>query len=310
MSRIVRIVKKLIDRPLLPIFLLNSWGFFRFISDDKWVCFAYRVKMGKKLNLDNPQSFNEKLQWLKIYDRKPLYTQLADKYRVREYIAETIGEEYLIPVFGVYDRFDDIDFDKLPNQFVIKCNHDSGGLVICRDKSKIDIDAARKKINKSLKNKFYYASREWPYKDIKPKIIIEQYMENENKNGLVDFKFFCFDGKPEFLYVSEGLEDHSTAKISFVSMDFELMPFHRKDFKPFGSIDEVFKPKNYDKMIELAEKLSQNFPFLRVDLYEINDRIYFSELTFFPCSGTIPFEPEEYDLKIGSYLTLPKKKVL
>lgn len=287
--------------------LLNRIGILNFLSDEKWVKLMYKNKMGKELNLENPVTYNEKLQWMKINYYNPLYTQLVDKYVVRDYIADKIGEEYLIPLIGVYDKFDDIDFDKLPKQFVIKCNHDSGGVVICRDKSKFDINNARKKINRHLKINFYNLSREWPYKDIKPKIIIEKYMENENKNGLIDYKFFCFDGTPKFLYVSEGLEDHSTAKISFLSMDFQLESFRRKDFKPFNDISEVFKPINYDKMVELAKKLSANFPFVRVDIYEINGKLYFSEFTFFPCSGMLPFEPEEWDKIIGGWLKLPEK---
>ena len=306
MSNILQKIKKGINNPELIVSEINRRGLLRFLSDEQWVRFMYKIKFGKKLNLENPQTFNEKLSWIKVKYYNPLYTKLADKYEARRYIADKIGEEYLIPLLGVYDSFDEIDFDKLPDQFVIKCNHDSGGIVICKDKSKLDIKQARKKIERCLKRNYYKRSREWVYRDIKPRILIEKYMENKNKSGLIDFKFFCFDGTPKFLYVSEGLENHSTAKISFLSMDFRLESFHRKDFKPFNDISEVFKPVNYDKMVELARELSVNFPFIRIDFYEIKGNIYFSEFTFFPCSGMLPFEPEEWDKIIGCWLKLPK----
>ena len=276
-------------------------------KDEIYLNMLYKLKMGKKIDFKNPKTFNEKQQWMKAHYYNPLYTQLADKYAVREYIKEKIGEEYLIPLLGVYDKFDDIDFDKLPNQFVIKCNHDSGGLVICKDKAKLDKDKAKIRIESCLKRSYYLNSREWVYRDIKPKIIIEQYMENENKNGLIDYKFFCFDGKPEMLYVSEGLEDHSTAKISFLTLDFQLAEFKRKDYRPFSDISQIIKPEHYDEMLKLAGQLAQGFPFIRVDLYEINDKIYFSEFTFFPCSGMMPFDPEKWDETFGSWYNLPER---
>jgi hypothetical protein len=288
------------------------------IPDDIYLKFIHWCCFGKKLNLDNPQTFNEKLQWLKLYDRNPIYTQLVDKYEVRKYIANTIGGEYLVPLLGIWDNFDQIDFEKLPNQFVLKCTHDSGGLVICRDKGKLDIYKARKKINKSLKRNFYLAGREWPYKDVKPRIIAEKYMEDESvailnsqseqlmPAGLTDYKFYCFDGRPEYLYVSKGLENHSTARVSFYDMNFIEGPFGRKDFASYDT--KPPKPLNFEKMKQLAVKLSKGYTFLRVDLYEINGKIYFSELTFHPCSGLMPFNPEKYDYELGKMLSLPEKR--
>lgn len=309
MSRVFSRIRNAIKEPRRIVLFLNSIGFLKFLPDKIWIKIMYRIKLGRPLNLKNPVTYNEKLQWLKLNYHNPLYTQLADKYEVRKYISNKIGGKYLIPLIGVYDKFDDICFDRLPNQFVIKCTHDSGGLVICKNKRKLDIVQTKKKIEKSLKRNYYNVSREWVYKDIKPRIIIEKYMENENKSGLIDFKFFCFNGTPKFLYVSEGLEDHSTAKISFLNMDFQLESFRRKDYRPFNDISEVFKPVNYDKMVELAGELSENFPFVRVDFYEIKGKIYFSEFTFFPCSGMLPFEPEEWDRIIGNWLTLPEKNI-
>ncbi len=283
---------------------LNARGLFRIIPDALFLKLSYFAHFQKRLNLKNPKTFNEKLQWLKLYDRKPLYTTLVDKYEVKKYIEEKIGEEYIIPTLGVWERFDDIDFDKLPEQFVLKCTHDSGGLVICRDKSKLNVEEAKKKIEKSLKHNYYNIGREWPYKNVKPRIIAEQYMEDGSCQGLTDYKFYCFNGEAKYLYISEGLEDHSTAKISFLTKDWEFAPFRRTDYRPYTELPE--KPSNYAKMLELANQLSTGFRFLRVDLYEIQGKIYFSELTFSPCGGYMPFEPKEWDETFGSWIELPR----
>ena len=276
------------------------------MPDKLYLKLKFRKEMGKRLNLKKPQTFNEKMQWLKLYDRKPIYTKMVDKYEAREYIKEKIGEEYLIPLIGVYNKFEDIDFKKLPNQFVIKCTHDSGGLVVCRDKIKLNLKKVKEKINNSLKRNYFYGGREWPYKNVKPRIIIEKYMEDAKSKELVDYKFFCFDGEPKFIYISEGLENHSTAKISFLDMDFKRAKFERSDYKPFDIIPD--KPKNFEKMKELTKILSKNITFLRVDLYEINGKIYFGELTFTPCGGYLPFKPKEYDKILGELIKLPIKK--
>lgn len=293
----IRNPKKLI-RTLQSKYMLN-W-----LPDKIFLKLVFWARMNKKLNLKNPQTFNEKLQWLKLYNRKPEYTSMVDKYEAKKYVSERIGDEYIIPTLGVWDSFEDIDFDSLPNQFVLKCTHDSGGLVICRDKAALDKNAAREKINKSLKNNFYYQGREWPYKNVKPRIIAEEYMEDANMQELRDYKFYCFNGKVKYLYISEGLENHSTAKISFVSLDWTFAPFNRSDYKPFDSLPQ--KPFHFYEMIKVAEELSAGINFLRVDLYEIQKKIYFSELTFTPCSGFMPFNPEEWDAKLGELLLLPQ----
>lgn len=284
---------------------LNKLLNFLRVSDKLFVKIQYRKRLKKKLNLKNPQTFNEKLQWLKVYDHNPQYTMMVDKYLVRDYIAKKIGDEYLVPLLGVYDSFEEIDFSKLPEKFVIKCNHDSGGLVICKDKSKLDISLAREKINKCLKRNYYYSNREWPYKNVKPKIIIEKFLEDKNNASIRDYKLFCFNGTPKFFYVSEGLENHQTAKISFLDLNFNFMPFKRKDYKSFDEVPE--KPINLDLMIKFAKVLSKGIPHLRVDFYEIDGKLYFGELTFYTCSGFIPFYPEEWDLKLGKKLKLPKR---
>lgn len=278
----------------------------KYIPDKIFLKYLYYKRMDKKIDLTCPQTFNEKLQWLKLYDRSPEYTKMVDKHEAKKYVADVIGEEYIIPTLGVWNKFEDIDFNQLPNQFVLKCTHDSGGLVICKDKANLNIKEAKKKINKSLKRNYYYSGREWPYKNVKPRIIAEKYMATAEQKELIDYKFFCFNGKPNFLYISEGLSNHATARMSFANMNYEKTEFYRRDYKPFELLPQ--KPINFNKMKEFAENLSKDIPFLRVDFYEIEGKIYFGELTFFPCSGYIPFEPEEWDKKLGDMLELPKEK--
>ena len=276
------------------------------LTDKAYIKLEYFRRLHKFPNLKNPKTFNEKLQWLKLYDRKPIYTTMVDKYEAKKYVADIIGEEYIIPTIGAWDKFEDIDFDALPDQFVLKCTHDSGGLAICRDKSKFDIKKARNKINKSLKRNYYWANREWPYKDVKPRIIAEKYMVDESGYELKDYKFFCFNGEMKLLFVAKdrGLETEET-KFDFFDEDFNHLPLtngHPNSEPPY------FKPDNFDEMKELAEKLSENIPQLRVDFYNINGKIYFGELTFFHWSGLMPFDPPEWDLKIGEFIKLPEKK--
>lgn len=285
----------------------STRGLLNWMSDKAYVKMAYKATTGKTLNLKNPISFNEKLQWLKLYDRKPLYTELADKYAVRKHIAQAFGDGHLIPlVGGPWKSFDEIDFDALPEQFVLKCTHDSGGLVICRDKTKLDKKAACKKIEKSLKTKYFYQGREWPYKNIPPRIIAEAYMEDENEAaGLTDYKFFCFNGEPRMIYVSQGLENHATASISFYDLEGKEMPFRRSDFRPIQG--EMALPGNFAEMTAAAQKLAQmvDCPFVRIDLYSICGKMYFSEVTFFPCGGMLPFEPTQWDNELGKWIRLP-----
>lgn len=295
-------VVKALKEPKKIIQYLDYRGVFNFLSDKVYLKLMYKLNIGKKLDLKNPKTFNEKIQWLKLNDRKDIYTTMVDKYEAKKYVADLIGEEYIIPTLGVWDKFEDIDFDKLPNQFVLKCTHDSGGLVICRDKSSLDIESAKKKINKCLKRNYYKLGREWPYKNVRPRIICEEYMQDNQHISLRDYKFYCFNSKVKYLYISEGLEDHSTAKISFLTSDWNFAPFNRLDYKPFNELPA--KPSNFDKMLKLAECISKGFKFIRVDLYNINKKIYFSEFTFSPCSGYMPFSPEEWDEKLGEMVDL------
>ncbi len=310
-------IKHIIKNPTLLFLTLGHRGFLNWMSDEQYLKIAYKIRMDRKLDLDYPCSFNEKLQWLKLYDRRSEYTYMVDKYEAKKYVSEKIGEEYIVPSLGVWDRFDDINFDLLPNQFVLKCTHDSGGIVICDNKRKLSITKARKIINGCLKHNYFWGMREWPYKNVKPRIIAEKYMvntsygelecnEHEEVKGLTDYKFYCFNGEPKFLYVSKGLENHATAQISFLTLDWKFAKFKRSDYKPFNELPK--KPSQYEKMLKLANNLSSNIPFLRVDLYQIEEQVYFSEMTFSPCSGMIPFEPMDSDLEIGKLLNIDTKQ--
>ncbi|WP_186431543.1 ATP-grasp fold amidoligase family protein [Clostridium sp. BSD9I1] len=274
------------------------------VSDIDFIKKMYKKKFNKEFNLENPQTFNEKLQWLKLYDRNPLYTKLVDKHEVRKYIAKTIGKEYLIPLIGVWDRFNDIDFSKLPNQFVLKCTHDSGGLIICKDKNKLNIDVAKEKINKSLRRNYYYHSREWPYKNVKPRIICEKYMVDESCVELKDYKFMCFNGEVKCSFVCLNRNSPNGLNVDFYDMNWKPMPFERH-YSSSGVL--IPKPKNFNKMVQFAERLSKDIPFVRVDFYETNGLLYFGELTFYPGAGFEEFTPEFYDYLLGSWIELPDK---
>jgi hypothetical protein len=273
-----------------------------FVPDRFYINLQYKNFLGKKLNLQNPKTFNEKLQWLKLYDKNPLYTNLVDKFEVRNFIENKLGKEYLIPIIDVYNKFDEIDFDSLPNQFVLKCTHDSGGLVICKDKKSLDIKAVKDKINKCLKRNYYYIHREWPYKNIKPRIICEEYMVDESGVELKDYKFMCFNGKVKCSFICLNRNSINGLNVDFYDMDWKPMPFERHYPK---SGEEIKKPKNFDKMVVFAELLSKSFPFVRVDFYEVNGQLYFGELTFYPGSGLEEFTPEKYDELLGSWIKLP-----
>ncbi len=284
-------------------YLTYFWGRFHIGTldeDRKYLERLYSVKTGERLNLDNPQTLNEKLQWLKLYDRKPIYTRMVDKYEVREFISEKVGDEFLIPLLGVWENFDDIDFDKLPDQFVLKCTHDSGGLVICTDKSKFDRKTARKKINRCLGRNFYTNSREWPYKDVKPRIIAEAYMVDESGWELKDYKIFCFNGVAD--YVEVDFNRYVEHKLN--PYDFDWNPLNFCDSSKNDYEADIPKPARLMEMKKIAEMLSKDMDFLRVDFYSIKDRIYIGELTLYPGSGFIAFEPKETDLIYGKKLQL------
>ena len=291
-------LSKFIKSPLLLFVFLSNRGI-NLLNDKTYLKIRYYATFKKFLNLKNPQTFNEKLQWLKLNDRKDIYTKMVDKYEAKSYVSKIIGNKYIIPTLGIYNNFDEIDFNKLPNQFVIKCTHDSGGLVIVTDKSKLDIEKAKKKLNKSLKRNYYYPGREWPYKNVKPRIIIEKYMKDNKNNSMRDYKFFCFNGNPYCILVCSDRD--IDLKETFYDLEWKVMRLKRPNHKLDNSIEN---PHNFEKMIEFSKKLSSKISFLRVDFYEINGNLYFGELTFYPASGFGKFEPEEWDLKLGNLIDL------
>ncbi len=272
------------------------------VPDEPYLKILYRIRTGKKLNLTPPKTFNEKLQWLKIHNHDARYSIMVDKYLVREYIADRIGSSYLIPILGVYDNSYDIDTDGLPDEFVIKCTHDSGSVILCNSKQDLT-DDVRKKLNKALKRKYYHANREYPYKNVKPRIIIEKMMHNHTDNGLVDYKVHCFNGKARLILACADRGAADGIKKVFYDEAWNKLDLKRPNTPNDCQLE---CPRNLGKMIALAELLSHDIPFVRVDFYEINEKLYFGELTFFPGSGMERFEPEEYDAILGSYIDLGK----
>lgn len=266
--------------------------------------------MGKKLDLEHPLMYSEKLQWLKLYDRRPEYTVMVDKVKAKEYVASVIGKEYIIPTLGVWDNPDRIDFDSLPNRFVLKCNHNSGlGMYICKDKSKLNIDEVKEGLREGLKQDFYVGGREWPYKDVPRLILAEEFLDpgpdSKHEGGLQDYKFFCFDGQVKALFIAKDRDKgpHST-KFDFFDEKFNHLPF--TNGHPNAEIMPE-KPRMFEEMKMLAAKLSKGIPHVRIDFYEVNGHVYFGEMTFFHWSGFTPFVPEEWDYKFGEWLSLPQK---
>lgn len=302
------LIKKCINglkNPKKRIIFLAQHGFFRNMTDEDFLKMQFKNVFGYPLDLEHPKTFNEKLQWLKLYDRKPEYTMMVDKYEVKHYVASLIGAEYIIKTLGVWDSFDKIDFAKLPNKFVLKCTHDSGGLIICTDKSKLNLTYAKKKIEKSLSNNYYMQNREWPYKDVKRRILAEEYIENDTNSDLVDYKLMCFNGKVKATFTCTSRHSQDGLKVTFYDSDWNMMPFER--YYPKEKIP-LPKPSSYSEMVRLAEILSKNIPFMRVDFYEIKGKPYFGELTFYPGSGMEPFTPSEWDEKFGEWISLPDKR--
>lgn len=289
------------------IFLpLASRGIFDSLSDEQYIKLMFHARMGKKLNLKDPQTFNEKLQWLKLYDRKPEYTSMVDKYEGKKYVARKIGEKYTVPTLGIWTDFNEIDFDGLPNEFVLKCTHDSGGLVVCRDKTNLDLQQAKQKIEKSLKNNYYKWGREWPYKDVKPRIIAEPLLKDDVGDGeqecLTDYKFFCFNGVPKIVYISKDKAQNPTT--DFFDMEYNHLSIRMRD--P-NSKKLPPKPIYFEEMKNIASILSTGFPHLRVDFYSANGGLYVGELTFYHCSGFAPIYPESWEVKMGEWIQLPSK---
>lgn len=270
----------------------------KLLPDWLYLKIKYRRDLGKSLNLKTPKSFNEKLQWLKLYDRNPLYTTLVDKYAVKLYVSQKIGSEYIIPTLGVWENFDSIDFNKLPSQFVLKTTHDSGGVVICSDRQRLDFEEAKKKITTSLHRNFYWDFREWPYKNVKPRIIAEQYLAD----NLLDYKLFCFNGVPRITLVCSERFSQGGLKEDFYDEQWNHLDLKRPNHE--NSRKLIPKPEQYDLLKALAETLSSGIPFARIDFYVVQSKVYFGEITFYPASGFEGFVPAEWDLRLGDWIQL------
>lgn len=298
-----KIVNRLRHPNLILLDLFNIVS--KYIDDEHFIKYRFRIVMGKKININNPITYNEKLQWLKLYDRNPLYTTLVDKIQVKDYVAEIIGTEYIIPTIKVYESPSEIKLNDLPNQFVLKTNHDgdSLGVFVCKDKNTFDLDKALVTLSNNLKRNYYYTGREWPYKNVKPYIFAEKYEEDEY-GELRDYKFFCFDGKVKAVFIAtERSSGH--VKFDYFDRDFNHLDFIQSH--PMSD-KQINKPANYEEMIIIAEKLSKGIPHVRVDLYNCNGRILFGEMTFYHYGGMIKFHPEEWDYIFGSWLSLPINK--
>ena len=312
-----RIVKAIKNPSMALCYLIESSHLFDNMDDEKYLKMIWRIKFGYKLDLDNPRTFTEKLQWLKLYDRKPEYSNLVDKYEVKKIIADKIGEKYIIPTLGVWDSVDEIDWENLPQQFVLKTTHgsDSGGVVICKNKDEFDREAAIKKLRKSMKSDVYIIMREWPYKNIQKRILAESYLTDKhgadnqsfvNDEGqLKDYKFYCFGGVPKFMLIASNR--FTTHNFNYYDMEFNKLPLT----SAVGSQADVDfeKPEQFDEMKEIATILSQGFAHIRVDLYCSGGKVYFGELTFYDSSGYDDFSSEEWNKQCGDWIMLPEKTI-
>ncbi len=287
--RTASVIRKMMTDPYERFVHFDAYGFYNWMKDEHYLKKAWKAKMepgGGTLNLNHPETFSQKLQWLKIHDRNPLYTVLADKYAVKDYITKRIGEEYVIPLLGVWEKFDGIDFDRLPEQFVLKCTHDSGGVVIVKNKKELDKNKDGKKITRCLKRNFYYSGREWPYKNIHPRIIAEPYLTDESGTELKDYKLLCFHGEPKLIEVHQSrfTKDHT--------QDIYDTDWKKTSITQGACADFIHpRPVCLEQMIQLSKQLSKDFIHVRIDWYD--------------GSGLIPFDKYEDDLKIGSLMHLP-----
>ena len=290
-----------IKNPTSILFSLNQRGYLKFVPDEQWIKYVYKKRLGNLPDLKAPKTFTEKLQWLKLYDRKPEYSSLVDKYEVRNYIERTIGKEYLIPLLGVYDTFEEIDFDALPDQFVLKPNHTSGDIYICKNKSEIDYKKLKKIVNIWLRRNYYWVQREWPYKNIKPRILCEQYMVDDSGAELKDYKVYCFQGEPKIIKVD--FHRFIKHRCNIYDINWNYIPLS-VEF-PTEPMLQIKKPPKLPDMLRIAQILSKGYPYIRSDFYVVEDKIYFGELTFYPGAGLERYEPKDYELYLGNLINLP-----
>lgn len=299
------LLKKSIKKPylILPVLWQKCSKIIK--SDELYLRVLYRLYHGKRLDLEHPKTFTEKLQWLKLHNTSELCTQLVDKYGVREFIKDTIGDDYLIPLLGVWKHFDEIDFDMLPNKFVLKTNHGSGGVIICKDKAKLNKESAKMVLENSLKENYFWKGREYPYKNVPPRIIAEKYMEDNDGNPPVDYKLFCFDGEPQVLFfASERFNEKGLPpKFDYYDMDLKHLPVRSKGHENAKDTLKMFP--QFEDMKQLSRVLSKGFAHVRVDFYLIDNKIFFGEMTFHHDGGLVPFVPDEWDKRFGDMIKLP-----
>ena len=296
-------IKDFLDNPVYFITSPAAKGYLDFLSDEAYLKLLYRATMGRRLDLKNPKLYNEKLQWLKLNDRKDIYHKMVDKYEVRQYIADTIGKQYLIECFGVYDSVEDIDPDALPERFVLKCTHDSGSVEICKDRSSFDAEAAFQRLSQAMNRKYYSTYREWPYKGLTPRIIAEEYLEDE-EGDLKDYKIMCFNGRAEVIEVHEN---------RFVSGREHTQTFYDRDWKRLDIVQHGLepctehrdRPECLDEMIGLSEKIAKDMYHARIDWYQLKEKIYFGEITFYDGSGFEVFSNVEDERFLGDLMKLP-----
>lgn len=319
-EKIVHVLKAgkrfLVDRQYRRM-IIAAKGIYNYLPDEKYLPKIYFANTGRKLDLQSPKTFNEKLQWIKLYDRQDKYVIMSDKYLVKDYVAKIIGSDHIVPTLGVWDDPNLINFEQLPNRFVLKCNHNSGlGMCICKDKDSLDIQKVRANLAKGLAQDYFKHDREWTYKKIPRKILAEKYMEDSNvteilpgikADGLIDYKFYCFNGDPRFLYVGFAniIDGSKHDLLTYLTLDWKLAPFSRSDHEALPIIPN--RPTCFDEMVEYSKALSVGIPFVRVDFFVIDNHIYFSEFTFTPGGGYGIFSPEEWERKLGDWIKLPEK---
>ncbi len=280
---------------------LDKWVLANILSDRKYLEWKFKRCVGYPLNLDNPRTYNEKLQWLKLNNIHPEYSKLVDKIEAKQYVASVVGSRYIIPTISVWDDVSEIEWEKLPEQFVIKVSNDSGGIVVCKDKATLDIAEATSKLSKNLRRSYYKYNKEYPYRYVTPRILAEEYKEDES-GGLLDYKIFCFDGEPKLLFVASDRQSRTEeTKFDFFDLEWNHLPIINGHPNSGKTIE---KPENFIEMLEIASKLSKGMRHVRVDLYNIGGQVYFGEMTFFHWSGLVPIQPYEWDVKMGDYLIL------
>ena len=304
MSRIA-VLKNILSGKTGLFYLLGLKGFFKGMDDEKYLKRMYKSKFKIPLDLEHPKTYTAKLQWLKLHDRKDIYTVYADKVAVRDYIAEKLGEDYLVPIFGVYNNVDEIDWNLLPQRFVLKCSHGSGCNIICTDKSNLDVKNAKTKLTAWMNHSWFWFGREWAYKNITPRIICERFIESSQGETPNDYKFLCFNGEPRLMQL------HMNRYKSNYTMDYYDMNWNKTEISKRGtavSEESAPKLKNFERMKEIARFLAKDTYFSRIDFYDVDGKIYFGEITFFPTSGFSPFDNYEDDLMMGNYICLPSDK--